>query len=190
MPRRILYHTLLLLVPAAPSRGSAQGAQSSADVPLVARRGGQESTLAAELASRVKPGDELAIEDRSGMRTSGWLKNLAGNEITLDFRTGESHFTRDTIRTITLRRSHMRAAILVGAGAGAVWGALTECTPGKAHQCDEGLVMGPILGMLVGLGPGAFIHTSTVVYPLPEKRLSLLPEISRNTVGLRASMSW
>jgi hypothetical protein len=46
------------------------------------------------------------------------------------------------------------------------------------------------LGAGLGLAVGAVIHQTAVVYPEPDTKVSVLPVISRDAVGIRVSRRW
>jgi hypothetical protein len=52
------------------------------------------------------------------------------------------------------------------------------------------LIFGGGLGAGAGLAVGALIHRTTIVYPQAERRISILPVVSRDAVGVRVSRSW
>ena len=54
---------------------------------------------------------------------------------------------------------------------------------------DDQLMAGAF-GAGLGLAVGAFIHKTTIVYPEPEARTSVVPAISRHAVGVRVSVRW
>lgn len=81
-------------------------------------------------------------------------------------------------------------ATLIGAGAGAAWGAAVGCTGQRREECADAPIMAGGLGAGLGLAVGALIRRTAVVYPEPEKRPSILPAISRGAVGLRVSRRW
>jgi hypothetical protein len=190
MKRLAVLHLALLFALAAPSSGAAQASQSLAESSIRLNADAWQSGLAAELGRRVQPGDGIELEDRSGVKTRGRLVRLSDDEITLDANSAEAHFKWGTVQKVSLRSRHIGTAMLVGAGGFVLYGALTECHGGKEHYCAESIVMGSLFGGLGGLLAGQFIHTSTIVYPLPERRVSVQPIISRDAVGLRASMRW
>jgi hypothetical protein len=80
--------------------------------------------------------------------------------------------------------------LLIGAAGGAVAGALTECLGGKDKQCGEGVIMLGLLGTGAGALVGWLIQSTTIVYPESEKRITVLPAISRDAIGVRASLRW
>ena len=151
---------------------------------------GVPASLIEDLALRVNLGDQLRIEDRSGASAIGRLDRLTDDEITLHTSVGDKHFTRETVRQVALRRQPLRVAVLIGAGVGTVAGAVAACTGSDREECADAPIIVGALGAGVGLGVGALIHRTTIVYPELEKRTSVLPVISRGAVGVRASVRW
>ena len=125
---------LPIVVLLAPSPGSAQPLQSFQD-----------------LALRINLDDRLRIEDQSGARTTGRLTRLTRDEITISTDVGEKHFTSATVREVAVRRNSRRKGVLIGAGVGAILGALAACVGPERSECADGPM---ILGAFGG-GVGA-----------------------------------
>jgi hypothetical protein len=149
-----------------------------------------QTSFLEDLALRVNLGDQLRIEDRSGIATTGRLTRLTADELTVQNDAGEKHFTRETIRQVAVRQRPLRTAVLIGAGAGSVAGAIAACTGPNREECLDASIMSAALGAGLGLGVGALAHKTTTVYPEVEKRTSILPVILRDTVGVRVERSW
>ncbi len=151
---------------------------------------GAQASLLEDLALRVNLNDQLRVDDRSGVGTTGRLTRLTADEITLQTAVGEKHFTRETVRQVVLRRQPLRMAVLIGAGAGAATGAVAACTGPEREECADAPIIAGAFGAGLGLAVGALIHKTTVVYPEPEKRTFVLPAISRGAVTVRVSRRW
>lgn len=151
---------------------------------------GVQASLLEDLALRVNLDDQLRVDDRSGVRTTGRLTRLTADEITIRTSAGEKHFKGETVRQVAVRHQPLRMAVLTGAGVGAATGAVAACTGPKREECADAPIIAGALGGGLGLAVGALIHRTTVVYPEPEKRTSVLPVISRGAVGVRASLRW
>lgn len=152
---------------------------------------GIQASLLEVLALRVNLDDRLRVEDQSGRRTNGRLTQLTDDVITIQTDAGsEKRFTRATIRQVAVGHRPIRTATLVGAGAGAVYGALSECRGGAHADCPDGVIIGGALGAGVGVLAGALLDRTTIVYPDPEKRTRVLPAISRGAVSVRVSRRW
>jgi len=149
-----------------------------------------QASLLEDLALRVNLNDQLRVDDRAGVGTTGRLTRLTADEITLQTGAGEKHFTRETVRRVAVRRHPLRMAVLIGAGAGAVSGALAACTGPDREECADAPIMAGALGAGLGLAVGALIHKTTIVYPEPETRTLMVPAISRGAVGVRVSRRW
>jgi len=149
---------------------------------------GVQASLLEDLALRVNLNDQLRVDDRSGVGTTGRLTRLTADEITLQTAAGEKHFTRETVRQVAVRRQPLRMAVLIGAGVGAATGAVAACTGPEREECADAPIMAGAFGAGLGLVVGALIHRTTIVYPEAEKRTLILPVISRDAVGVRVSL--
>jgi hypothetical protein len=147
-------------------------------------------SLLEDLALRVNLDDQLRVEDRSGVRTTGRLTRLTDDEIAMQTSAGEKHFTRETVGRIAVRRQPFRAAVLIGAGVGAAAGALAACTGSEREECVDAPIMAAALGAGVGLAAGALIHRTTIVYPESDRRALMWPVISRDAVGVMVALRW
>lgn len=151
---------------------------------------GAQASLLEDLALRVNLNDQLRVDDRSGVGTTGRLTRLTADEITLQTAAGEKHFTRESVRQVAVRRQPLRMAVLIGAGVGAATGAVAACTGPDREECADAPIMAGAFGAGLGLGVGALIHRTTIVYPEPEKRTFIVPAISRGAVGVWVSRRW
>jgi hypothetical protein len=143
-----------------------------------------------DLALRVNLGDQLRIEDRSGIVTTGRLTHLSADEVTVRNGAGEKRFIRETVRQVAVRQRPLRTAVLIGAGVGSVAGAVAACTGPNREECVDASIMPAAVGAGLGLAVGALVHKTTIVYPEVEKRTSILPVISRDTLGIRVGRYW
>ena len=151
---------------------------------------GVQASLLEDLALRVNLNDQLRVDDRSGVGTTGRLTRLTATAITLQTAAGEKHFTRETVRQVAVRRHPLRMAVLIGAGAGAATGAVAACAGPDREECADAPIMAGAFGAGLGLAVGALIHKTTIVYPEPEKRTFIVPAISRGAAGVRVSVHW
>ena len=164
--------------------------ENRASVPRSRDAIGGQASLLEDLALRVNLDDRLRIEDQSGVSTTGRLTRLTRDDITIRTDAGEKRFTRETVRQVAVRHQPLRMAVLIGAGAGAAFGAVAACTGPKREECIDGPIMAGAFGAGLGLAVGALIHRTTIVYPEPEKRTFVSPAISRDSVGVRVSLRW
>jgi hypothetical protein len=149
-----------------------------------------QTSFIEDLALRVNLGDQLRIEDRSGIATTGRLMRLTADDVTVQNDDGEKHFIRETIRQVAVRQRPLRTAVLIGAGAGSVAGAVAACTGPNREECVDAPIMSAALGAGLGLAVGALVHKTTTVYPDVEKRTSIVPVILHDSVGVRVGRSW
>jgi hypothetical protein len=164
--------------------------EGRASVPRPPAAGGVPASLLEDLGLRVNLDDQLRVEDQSGVRTTGRLTRLSADAIVIHTGTGDRQFTRDTVRQVAVRRRPIRMAVLIGAGAGTVAGAVAACTGAEREECADASIMAGALGAGLGLAAGALIHTTTVVFPEAETRTHVLPRMTRDAVGLLVSRSW
>ena len=164
--------------------------ENRASVPRSGVTIGVQASLLEDLALRVNLNDQLRVDDRSGVATTGRLTRLTAEEITLQTAAGEKHFTRDTVRQVAVRHQPLRMAVLIGAGVGAATGAVAGCVGPDREECADALIMAGAPGAALGLAVGALIHKTTIVYPEPEKRTLIVPAISRGAVGVWVSRRW
>jgi len=151
---------------------------------------GVQASLLEDLALRVNLNDQLRVDDRSGVGTTGRLTRLTSDAITLQTAAGDRYFTREAVRQVAVRRHPLRMAVLIGAGAGAAAGAVAACTGPEREECADAPIMAGAFGAGLGLAVGALIHKTTIVYPEAEQRTSIVPAISRDAVGVMISRRW
>ena len=164
--------------------------ESAASVQRPRDSAGAGPDLLNELGPRINVDDRIRIEDQMGVRTTGRVTHLTADAITIETGAGDRRFTLEALREVDVRRSPVRLMTLVGAGAGVVAGALSECR-GKPHsECPDGLVLLGGLGAGGGAITGALIQRTTTVYARPGRMTVVVPTIWRDAVGIRAGLSW
>jgi hypothetical protein len=151
---------------------------------------GLQTSLLEDLGLRVNLHDQLRVEDPSGVRTTGRLTRLTADEIAIQTSGGEVRFTRETVRQVAVRRKPLRTAVLIGAGAGAVAGAVAACVGPEREECVDAPIMAGAAGAGLGLAVGALVHRTTIVYPEPARRTLVMPVIGQGAIGVRASLLW
>jgi hypothetical protein len=151
---------------------------------------GARASLLEDLALRVNLDDRLSVVDRSGRVTTGRLTTLTADEAVLWTEAGDERFTRETIERVAARRRPLRTAVLIGAGAGGVVGAVAACTGADRSECADAPILAAGAGAGLGLLVGALMHETTTVYPEAERRTSLGPVFVPGGVGVRVSRSW
>ena len=161
-------------------------------VPQPLTASGGRPSLLENLGLWVNLGDQLEIEDQSGVKTIGRLTGLTPNEIVIHTFAGDRRFTRGTVRQIALRDRPLRTSVLIGAGVGAAAGAVAACIGPDRSECVDGPIMLGALGAGAGLAVGALIHRTTIVYPEASKatRISAWPVIARRAFGVRVCLDW
>jgi hypothetical protein len=164
--------------------------ENRAPVPRSRDATGVQVSLLESLALRVNLDDQLRVEDQSGVRTTGRLTRLTADEIAIQTDAGERHFTRETVRQVARRHRPLRAAILIGAGAGVAFGAVAACTGSEREECADAPILAGGFGAGLGLAVGALMPRTTIVYPEPERRTFVLPVVSRDAVGVWLGRRW
>jgi hypothetical protein len=159
-------------------------------VSVSASPGGAQAGFLSDLALRANLDDQIQVEDRSGVRANGRQTHLAGDEIVVRTDVGEKRFARETVRQVAVRRRPFRMAVLVGAGAGAAAAAVAACKGPDREECADAPILAGGLGAGLGLAVGAVMHQTVVVYPEPDRKVFVLPVISRDAVGVRVSRRW
>jgi hypothetical protein len=152
--------------------------------------GGVQAGFLSDLALRANLDDQIQVEDRSGVRTTGRLTHLAANEIVVRTDAGEKRFARETVRQVAVRRRPLRMAVLIGAGAGAAAAAVAACKGPDREECADAPILAGGLGAGLGLAVGAVIHQTALVYPEPDSKVFVLPVISRDAVGVSVGRRW
>ena len=168
--RRMVVVSFVALVLPTSSHGSAQVLQSFED-----------------LALRVNLDDQLRVEDRFEIRTSGRLTRLTLDEIAIQTDVGERRFRSESVREVAVRGHPLRKGALIGAGVFAVLGAVTVC----AHEGGGGCVIVGALGAApigvgVGLAVGGLISRMRTIYRAPGSGAAVPG--SRAAGGVHASL--
>lgn len=149
-----------------------------------------EQGFVADLALRVNLDDQLQVESQSGRRTTGRLTRLNADVFTLRTAAGEMAFSRETVRSVGVRRRPLRIAVLSGAGAGALVGALAACASADREECADAPLLVGALGAGVGLLVGALTPRTTVVYPEPDRRVFVSPVIEPGGIAITVARRW
>ncbi len=153
---------------------------------------GSAGGFLADLALRANLDDDLQVEGHAGASVSGRLMQLTPDTFTVVTAGGERQFTRQDVRRVRVRRHPLRAAVLVGAGAGALAGAAAACLGSDRSECVDAPLMAGALGAGAGLAAGALIHRTTTVYPSPRGRaeLCIAPAVAGAAVGVAVVRRW
>lgn len=176
------------LVPRMRTVYSSSGIQPSA--PAVPAASGPRPSLLEDLALRVNLDDQIRVRNQSGTMVTGRLTALTADEMTVRTAAGERRFSRDNIRQVELRRQPLRMAVLIGAAAGAVSGAVLACAGADRSECADGPILTGGLGAGLGLAAGALMRTTTIVYPQAKRRIAVSPVMGRGTVGVGLGFCW
>jgi len=150
----------------------------------------EQAGFFADLALRVNLDDQLQVEPQSGGTTTGRLTRLTADAFTLHTAAGDATFTRQTVRRVSVRRHPTRVAVLSGAGAGALIGAVAACTGSEREECADAPLMAGALGAGAGLIVGVLTHRTAGVYPEADRLLRVSPLISRSAIGVSLARRW
>lgn len=149
----------------------------------------QPTSSFADLTQKIKVGDGVQVEDRSGTKVRGRVTALSAEQITIDSGGRQHRFPRETVGAVAMQRRYGRRGALIGAAAGAV--AFIPFTQGEHGDADA-----PFLGALLGAGAGAItgalIPRNKIVYRAPHDgaSLTIVPELSRYAIGGVVTIAW
>jgi hypothetical protein len=90
--------------------------------------------------------------------------------MTIETSSGERRFTREALRRVAVRHRPLRAATLIGAGAGAAYRGLAACFTADRTECPNATLIGAGLGAAAGLVVGSLLHSTKVVYPESQRQ--------------------
>jgi hypothetical protein len=147
-----------------------RGPEGAVSVSRSPRAGSAESSLLEELGAWVNLDDRLRIEEPSGMTRTGRLTGLTDTELRIETSSGERRLTREALRRVAVRHRPLRAAALIGAGAGAAYGGLAACLTGDRTECPDATLIGAGLGAGAGFVAGMLLQSTKVVYPEPDRQ--------------------
>ena len=167
--------------------------ESGVSVAPTVRAGRAEPSLLVELGAWVNLNDRLRIEEPSGIKSTGRLTGLTDTEMTIETGAGEKRFTREGLRQVAVRHHPVRAATLIGAGAGGAYGGLAACLAHERSECPDAALIGAGLGAGTGLVAGMLLRSTKIVYPEPERerqgRIRVVPFIPPGG-GMAVVGSW
>ena len=143
-----------------------------------------------DLATSIKPGDQVRIEDHAGARITGRLTRLTPDEIRIEAGGSEQVMASRDVRVVSRLQGSVRRGMLIGMGVMVPLLAFSECRGGKNHYCGEGLEWGVVLGAGLGACAGGLLPRTTTVYRAGKGEARLAPVLSRHAVGIRAQLSW
>jgi hypothetical protein len=92
---------------------------------------------------------------------------LTPDEITIQTDGGEKRLSSGIVREVAVRRNSHRKGVLIGAGVGAVLGALAACVGEDRNECADGPIVLGALGAGVGLAVSSLVSRTTTVYRPP-----------------------
>lgn len=148
-----------------------------------------------DLSQHVETGKWLQIEDSSGAKTTGRLKEIGADAITLTLEDGtrERQFPRDTIVTVAQRRRYGKRGALVGAASLSAVLGLVECPGDDPHeQCGDAILDGALMGAGLGAIIGALTSRFAVVYQAENTKpsVSLATRFMHRRAGIAAVIRW
>lgn len=134
----------------------------------------------ADLGQRVRIGARVQVEQRTGETTTGRLKVLTPDEISVETDVGVRRFARDDVASVAVRRSYAGRCALIGAGLGGLLGYVGDS---EHHDFDLPALLGAGAGALVG----ARIPRMKTVYRVGS---AIVPGFSAHGAGISVTLSW
>ncbi|MBZ5556358.1 MAG: hypothetical protein LAO77_03680 [Acidobacteriia bacterium] len=123
-----------------------------------------------DLPLRVNLGDQVRVEDESGVETTGRLSRLTRDDITILTDGRDTHLTRENVRAVAVRGYSLGRNALIGAGVFAALSAVAVAVHGEAG-------IGPVGAAPIGAGAGAaigaLIPQMKTIYRAPDNRVSV-----------------
>jgi hypothetical protein len=156
----------------------------------------------ADLQSILKTGDEVQITDSSGKVSHGRIVGVSTSSLGLTVDGLQRDLSAATIREVKKRRPDLWwNGVLIGAVVGTVVGAVVKERSCGSTDCGEGGLVDPgfyVFGAVFGAGAGALVDHSIRRFdtvfasrsPASVQRLSLSLVLSRDTKGLRFSVTF
>lgn len=160
---------------------------------LAASASAQEAKTFADLSLRLNVGDEVGVEDRSGVVTWGRLERLTREEIAVTSAPGaERVFPGASVRRVRKRgdslRNGMRLGAIIGGAFGCgVFGAFSG--EFRGGDCVSAFLIFGGAGLGLGLGIDAMHTGTTTVFSAPGDR-AMGQQPFGGGVAARATWSW
>lgn len=139
------------------------------------------------LALRVNLDDRIRVEDRLGVKATGRLTRLTGEELTLETDAGEKRFRSDDVRAVGARGHSLGKGALIGA---AVLTVAALASPACRDNPDCSPVAAGAVGAGVGLAAGALVPRMRRVYSATTSQVTFAPVFSRRAFGVQAAVAW
>jgi hypothetical protein len=160
-------------------------------------------TLPSKLADAAARHHIVYVLDGSGQEFSGRLLRVDGESLTIRTGAGDLPFALADVRTIHRRGDSLRNGAIIGAGFGALFGALgaasSDCggilEPSRRCNAAESLTIVAVstgIHAAIGTGIDALRHGRTRVYPARKRRATvrLEPVTGRSIAALRLTAGW
>ncbi len=124
----------------------------------------QPVTSFPQIGLQLNVGDRVTVIDTAGGRAEGRLAELGRDSLVLDTPDGTRRVPSTTLRSVTVRTRHIRRSLLIGAGAGALVGAIAACAGSDRSECADGPLMAGAAGAGIGALVGSLLASSRAVY--------------------------
>lgn len=162
-------------------------------VGLAAAASAQEATTFADLPLRLNVGDEVGVEDQSGVVTWGRLERLTPEEIAVTSTPGgERVFPGASVRRVQKRGDPLWNGMRLGAIIGGVFGCgVFGAFSGefRSADCVSAFVIFGGAGLGLGLGIDAMHTGTTTVFSAPDNHAGWQRPFGGG-VAARATWSW
>ncbi len=160
---------------------------------LAASASAQEATTFADLPLRLNLGDEVGVEDRSGVVTWGRLERLTPEEIAVTSKPGaERVFPGSSVRRVQKRGDPLWNGMRLGAVIGGVFGCgVFGAFSGefRSGDCVSAFVIFGGAGLGLGLGIDAMHTGTTTVFSVPDNHAGGQRPFAGG-VAARVTWSW
>jgi len=162
-------------------------------VGLAAAASAQEVTTFADLPLRLNLGDEVGVEDRSGVVTWGRLERLGPDEIAVAATPGaERVFPGASVRRVQKRGDSVwngiRWGTVIGGAVGCVFAA-GFAEQWRFEDCPAGILLFAPVGAGLGLAVDAMRSGATTVFSAPDDRAGRQRPFAGGVVA-RVTWSW
>jgi hypothetical protein len=141
-----------------------------------------------DLQPLLKPGQRVIVTDGKGLKTTGRVVSLLGNQLEIEERRLQIMFSEGSVRRVEADDSTWNGA-LIGAGVGLLLGVLAVKNPSANSEGEEmGLLgAGPLIGYFLGEAIDRETHRLLYVSP-GTSGMTFVPLVGRARVGIAAAI--
>lgn len=124
----------------------------------------QDLDVLSRVALQVNVDDHVVATDRADHITAGRLLRMSNDALVIETTDGPRTISGSQLTQLNLRVRHTRTAVLVGAAAGIVTGAIAACTGADRRECGDGALMAGAAGAGIGAVLSALFVREVPVY--------------------------